>query len=76
MSDVDQRTYDDEVDYEEEEEDLLDEDIIEEVDDDDGMDGEIAEAGTTVPRWHVGCIPCRDGDIVSMHTITYVRVHT
>jgi len=41
----DERLYQDEVDYDEEEEEILDEDIIEdEVDDDDGMDGEIAVA--------------------------------
>lgn len=44
----DERLYQDEVDYDEEEEEILDEDMIEdEVDDDDGMDGEIAVAGAT-----------------------------
>ena len=58
----DERTYDDEVDYVEEDEDILEEDIIEEVDDEDGMDEEIAGAGMYLcafffPTFPSSCAP-------------------
>lgn len=48
MSDIaqEQQVYDDEVDYEEEEDFEIEDDLLdEEVDEDDGIDGEIADAG-------------------------------
>jgi hypothetical protein len=50
MSDIaqEQQVYDDEVDYEEEEDFEIEDDLLdEEIDEDDGIDGEIAEAGVS-----------------------------
>jgi len=75
----DERTYDDEVDYVEEDEDILEEDIIEEVDDDDGMDGEIAEAGMYLcafffPTLPHSCPPFSfsKGGFLYIHVVTII----
>jgi len=58
MSDIaqEQQVYDDEVDYEEEEDFEIEDDLLdEEIDEDDGIDGEIAEAGVSFVHVRLSC---------------------